>query len=159
MRHPHPLSASVRVKKLVDEAQLPQQQTEGSSGFDLYACITGPHGKVGLGPGERTLVGTGIAMAIDRGYEGQVRPRSGLANKHGITIPNTPGTIDSDYRGEVKVILLNTGNKTFIIEHGERIAQLVIQAVPRVELIELEADDELPPTSRGEGGFGSTGSS
>ena len=84
--------------------------------------------------------------------------RHGLANKHGITVLNSPGTIDSDYRGELKVLLLNTGNTTFVIEHGARIAQLVIQAVPRVELIDLE-DEDLPPTARGEGGFGSTGSS
>lgn len=159
MRRPHPLSASVRVKKLVEEASLPRQMTDGSAGFDLYACITGPNGKVGLAPGERALVGTGIAMAIDQGYEGQVRPRSGLAAKQGITIPNSPGTIDSDYRGEVKVILLNTGNTTFIVNHGDRIAQLVIQAVPRIELIELEEHMELPESERGEGGFGSTGDS
>lgn len=156
-RSPHPLSCSVRVKKLVEEAQIPQQQTGGSSGFDLHACITGPHGKFGLGPGERTLVGTGVTLAIDQGYEGQVRPRSGLAIKHSITIPNSPGTIDADYRGELKVIVLNEGNETFIINHGDRIAQLVIQAVPRVELLVLEEDQKLPETERGAGGFGSTG--
>ena len=133
--------------------------TDGSAGFDLHACITGPNKKLGLSPGERVLVGTGIAMAIDEGYEGQVRPRSGLALKQGITVVNSPGTIDSDYRGELKVILLNTGNTTFVIEHGDRIAQLVINAVPRVELIELEDHEKLPDTDRGAGGFGSTGSS
>lgn len=158
-RRPHPLSASVRVKKLVEEALLPRQMTEGSAGFDLHACIVGPNSKLGIGPGERVLVGTGIAMAIDDGYEGQVRPRSGLSLKSGIMVVNSPGTIDSDYRGEVKVILLNTGNTTFIVEHGDRIAQLVIQAVPRVGLIELEEDEELPTTDRGAGGFGSTGAS
>jgi dUTP pyrophosphatase len=156
-RRPHPLSATLHVKKLVEEAELPRQMTEGSAGFDLCACITGPNKKLGISPGERTLVGTGIALAIDEGYEGQVRPRSGLALKNGITIVNSPGTIDSDYRGEVKVILMNTGNTTFIIEHGDRIAQLVIQAVPRIELKELAEDAELPTTDRGAGGFGSTG--
>ena len=158
MRHPHPLSVSVRVKKLVKEATLPKQQTEESSGYDLYACITDSSGKFGLAPGERTLIGTGIAIAIDFGYEGQIRPRSGLANAHGITSPNSPGTIDSDYRGEMKVILLNTGNTPFIINHGDRIAQLVIQVIPRVNLLVLEEDDDFPKTRRGTGGFGSTGS-
>lgn len=133
---------------------LPEQQTDGSSGFDVHACITGEHGKVGISPGERVLVGTGVAVAIDQGYEGQVRPRSGLALKHGITVLNTPGTIDSDYRGELKVILVNHGNQTFVVNHGDRIAQLVIQAVPRVEVIET---DDLDHTARGPGGFGSTG--
>jgi len=158
-RRPHPLSASVRVKKLVEEAPLPRQMTDGSAGFDLHACITGANGKIGVGPGERALAATGIAMAIDEGYEGQVRPRSGLALKQGITVVNSPGTIDSDYRGELKVILMNTGNKTFVIEHGDRIAQLVINAVPRVELLELEEPEKLPETNRGAGGFGSTGKS
>lgn len=158
-RRPHPLSASVRVKKLVEEALLPKQMTDGSAGFDIHACITGPNAKLGVAPGERVLVGTGIAMAIDEGYEGQVRPRSGLALKQGITVVNSPGTIDSDYRGELKVILLNTGNTTFVVEHGDRIAQLVVCAVPRVELIELEDHEKLPETDRGAGGFGSTGSS
>lgn len=138
---------------------MPRQQTEGSSGFDLHACLPEGNGPVKIAPGEQTLVGTGVAVAIDFGYEGQVRPRSGLAAKHGITITNSPGTIDADYRGELKVILRNAGSGNFTVGHGDRIAQLVIQAVPRVELVELEEGQELPDTDRGTKGFGSTGSS
>lgn len=151
----HPLSTTVRFKKLHEDAQLPKRQSEGAAGFDLHAYL--PEGKIGIPPNERKLVPCGFAMQLDPGYEGQVRPRSGLAIKEGISVVNSPGTIDSDYRGEVKVGLINTGSKTYILEPGTRIAQLVIAAVPRVAVIELEEQDELDPTARGAGGFGSTG--
>jgi deoxyuridine 5''-triphosphate nucleotidohydrolase (dut) len=107
-----------------------------------------------LHPGERKLIPTGIAIAMPVGLEAQVRPRSGLALKHGVTVLNTPGTIDADYRGEVGVILINLGQEPFTVQRGDRIAQLVFQYVPRVALVEVE---ELPPSERGAGGFGSTG--
>ena len=112
-----------------------------------------PFGK-GLAPGERALVPCGIALALPAGYEAQVRPRSGLALRHGVTVLNAPGTIDADYRGEVKVPLINLGSEAFVVEPGMRIAQMVIAAVPTVNIIETESLDE---TERGQGGFGSTG--
>ena len=130
---------------------LPAYQTEGSAGLDLVAALGAP---LTLAPGERTLVPTGLKMAIPSGYEAQIRPRSGLALKHGLTIPNSPGTIDSDYRGEVKVILQNGGQVPFVIERGMRVAQMVIAPVARVELSVVESVDA---TARGEGGFGHTG--
>lgn len=151
----HPLSCSLRIKKLHEDAQVPKFQSDDASGMDLYACL--PEGPVGLSPGEARLVPCGIAVAIDQGYEGVVRPRSGLAAKYLVTVLNSPGTIDADYRGEVKVILINHGNTTFIVADGERVAQLVIQAVPRVSVIVLGEDEELDETDRGAGGFGSTG--
>jgi dUTP pyrophosphatase len=129
--------------------ELPRYETEGSAGLDLRADEP-----VSLAPGERALVATGLALEIPRGFEGQVRPRSGLALKHGLGMPNAPGTIDSDYRGEVGVILMNWGSEPVRLERGERIAQLVVAPVTRAELIPVE---ELPGTSRGGGGFGSTG--
>jgi len=129
----------------------PSRATEHASGFDLRAAVEVP---LSLGPGERALVPTGISIAIPPGYEGQVRPRSGLALKHGISIVNAPGTIDADYRGEIGVILVNLAKEPFLIERGERIAQLVIARVPECE---LEIVDSLDETSRGTGGFGSTG--
>jgi len=128
---------------------LPSYATEGSAGMDLRADA-----RATLSPGERALVPTGIALAIPAGYEGQVRPRSGLALRQGVTCLNTPGTIDSDYRGEVCVILVNLGQEPATIERGERIAQLVIAPVGRAELREATS---LSPTSRGAGGFGHTG--
>ena len=128
---------------------LPAYATEGAAGLDLRADLS-----VTLAPGERALVPTGLALAIPPGYEGQVRPRSGLALREGITCLNTPGTIDSDYRGEVGVILVNLGQKSVALARGDRIAQLVIARVERAELLE---SDSLPPTGRGEGGFGHTG--
>lgn len=119
--------------------------------MDLCACIDAP---VTLGPGEITLVPCGFAMALPEGFEAQVRPRSGLATKHGISMPNTPGTIDADYRGEVKVPLVNLGKAPFVVEHGMRIAQMVIARVERATVIEV---DSLEETQRGSGGFGSTG--
>lgn len=128
---------------------LPAYATEGSAGLDLRADAA-----VQLAPGERALVPTGISLAIPQGFEGQVRPRSGLALREGVTCLNSPGTIDSDYRGEVAVILVNLGQKAITIQRGDRIAQLVLA---RVERAELSEGASLPPTGRGEGGFGHTG--
>ncbi|HEY6557516.1 MAG TPA: dUTP diphosphatase [Polyangiaceae bacterium] len=133
------------------EVPLPAYQTSGAVGLDLCAAIAEP---CVLDPGERRLVPTGLALAIPEGYEGQVRPRSGLAHRFGITIVNSPGTIDPDFRGELGVVLLNTGREPFVIEPLARIAQLVICPVLRVE---LELCTELPQTERGSGGYGSTG--
>lgn len=130
---------------------MPQYMTEGASGMDLFACL---EGEVTLGPGERKLIPTGIAVAIPEGFECQVRPRSGLAVQKGIGIVNGPGTIDSDYRGEIGVLLINFGNEPFTIRDGERIAQIVISRVFRTTLEEV---DDLPPTRRQAGGFGHTG--
>lgn len=129
----------------------PAYATALSAGMDLKANIDQP---VTLGPLERALVPTGLYMALPEGTEAQVRPRSGLAAKHGITVLNTPGTIDADYRGEIKVILVNLSNEAFTIEPGERIAQMVIARVEQAELVDVEV---LGDTERGAGGFGSTG--
>ena len=131
--------------------QLPAYATELSAGMDLRADLESP---ITLGPLERALVPTGLFIALPAGYEAQVRPRSGLAAKHGITVLNTPGTIDADYRGEIKVILVNLSNTPFEIVPGERIAQMVVARHERVEWDEVEILDE---TARGAGGFGSTG--
>jgi dUTP pyrophosphatase len=131
----------------------PRQQTAGAAGVDLLAAL-GPDQVLSLAPGHRTLVPTGLALAIPSGYEGQVRPRSGLAAKHGVTVLNSPGTIDADYRGEVKVILINLGDAPFAIRRGERIAQLVVAPVTAVK---FELRETLDATERGAGGFGSTG--
>ena len=128
---------------------LPFYASEDAAGMDLYAAAD-----VTLAPGARALVGTGIALAIPSGFEGQVRPRSGLALKHGVTVLNAPGTIDADYRGEAGVILINHGSTEFIIRRGDRIAQLVIAPVIRARIAEVAG---LPDTARGSGGFGSTG--
>jgi dUTP pyrophosphatase len=133
------------------EVPLPAYQTDGAVGLDLCAAIAEP---VTIAPGGRALVGTGIAMAIPRGFEGQVRPRSGLALRHGVTVLNAPGTIDPDYRGEVKVVLANFGDAPFDVAPGDRIAQLVVAPVARASLVLVETLDE---TARGAGGYGSTG--
>lgn len=130
---------------------LPAYQTEHAAGMDLLAAVDGA---VILGPGEVAAVPTGIRLEIPPGFEGQVRPRSGLALRHGIGIPNAPGTIDADYRGEVRVLLVNLGREAFTIRRGERIAQLVFAPVTRAVLDEA---DELTETRRGDGGFGHTG--
>lgn len=133
---------------------LPDYQTAGAAGLDLFAAI--PDTKpLTLRPGGRALVPTGIAIALPAGYEGQVRPRSGLATRHGLTILNAPGTIDADYRGEIQVVLANLGNEDVTITRGMRIAQLVIAPVARAQIVEVASLDE---TVRGSGGFGSTGS-
>lgn len=141
------------IVKLVLEngVELPKYMTEGAAGMDVKANITEP---VTLKTLERKLIPTGIKLEIPSGYEVQVRPRSGLALKHGITLVNTPGTIDSDYRGEVGVILINLSNEEFIVNPGERIGQLVLQKVYKME---FESVDELSTTVRAEGGFGHTG--
>jgi len=134
------------------QAPLPTRQTEGSAGLDLPAALEEP---VTIAPGKRALIGTGWIVAIPPGCEGQVRPRSGLALRHGVTVLNSPGTIDSDYRGEVKVVLVNHGDEPFVVRPGDRIAQLVIAKVAHAMLEVVEA---LDPTGRGAGGYGSTGS-
>lgn len=130
---------------------LPAYATPDSAGLDLRAALDKP---MTLLPGSRALVPTGLQMALPPGYEAQIRPRSGLAFRHGITMLNTPGTIDSDYRGEVKVLAVNLGDEPFVIRHGDRIAQMVIAPVTHAV---VSGVDELPGTERGEGGFGSTG--
>ncbi|MDI3282083.1 dUTP diphosphatase [Polyangium sp. 15x6] len=133
------------------DVPLPAYQSAGAVGLDLCAAVVED---VSIGPGQRKLVPTGVRVAIPEGYEGQVRPRSGLALKHGITVLNAPGTIDPDYRGELMVLLVNHGDAPFVVRRGERIAQLVICPVARAELVVVESLDE---TARGEGGYGSTG--
>ncbi len=145
------MTIKVEVKRLPhgEGLPLPAYATSGAAGMDVVSAED-----VTLAPGARHAVATGLAMAIPQGYEVQVRPRSGLALKHGITVPNTPGTIDSDYRGELKVILINLGTEPFVIARGDRVAQLVLAPVVQAawdEVIELDA------TERGAGGFGSTG--
>ncbi len=146
----------VRVKQVrpnqSPSVSLPRYMTERSSGMDLMAANSE---EIVLNPGERKLIPTGIALSIPEGFEGQVRPRSGLALNHGITLVNSPGTIDADYRGEIKVLLINLGHESFIVSGGDRIAQLVIVPVCRAV---LQWVDELDPTWRDEGGFGHTGS-
>lgn len=139
----------LRIKKLRADAVVPARAYEGDAGLDLAACE-----RVELAPGERALVPTGLAVAIPDGYAGFVQPRSGLAARHGITIVNTPGLVDSGYRGELKVILLNTDPaEPFVVEAGMRIAQLVVLPVPGIEAVEV---DELPDSERGVRGFGSS---
>jgi len=133
------------------DAQLPKYMSDGAAGMDLAASLDT---EVTIAPGQRALVGTGLAIALPRGFEAQVRPRSGLAAKHGVTVLNAPGTIDEDYRGEIKVILINHGDEPFVVKSGERIAQMVIAPVARVTLIEA---DSLDGSTRGAGGFGHTG--
>ena len=148
---PLPNSVPVCVKRLEHGADLPlpAYATDGAAGMDVLAAED-----VTLTPGARHAVATGLALAIPPGFEIQVRPRSGLALKHGITVPNTPGTIDSDYRGELKVILINHGAEDFAVRRGDRVAQLVLAPVTQATWLEV---DELGETTRGEGGFGSTG--
>ncbi|MEX2657113.1 MAG: dUTP diphosphatase [Balneolales bacterium] len=145
----------VLFKKLphAQSLDMPAYATPDASGLDLRAAVDEP---VHLKPGERALIPTGLQMALPRGFEAQVRPRSGLALRHGITMLNTPGTIDADYRGEIKVLAINLGDEPFEIVYGDRIAQLVIAPVTQAE---IEGVEELPGTKRGEGGFGSTGKS
>jgi dUTP pyrophosphatase len=137
------------IRRLRDDAILPERAYAGDAGLDLAACE-----RHELGPGERAIVPTGLAVAIPEGYAGFVQPRSGLASRHGITIVNTPGLVDSGYRGELRVVLLNTDpREPFVVEPGMRIAQLVVLPVPEVELVEVE---ELPESERGVRGFGSS---
>lgn len=147
------LSINVEIMALPgsEGLELPRKMSELASGFDLYAAVTEP---MVLEPGKRALVPTGLALAMPAGLEAQIRPRSGLAYKHGITCLNTPGTIDADYRGEIKVLLINLGEEAFSIARGERIAQMVFQIVPEINLVEVQ---QLSETVRGAGGFGHTG--
>lgn len=155
----HPL---VRIRRIHPRAALPEYQTAHAAGMDLAACLDAP---MRVDVGQIVIVPCGFAMALPHGYEGQVRARSGLATRHGITLPNSPGTIDADYRGELKVAIINLGREPFTIEHGMRIAQLIIAPVAHARIVET---DELDPPAaeaivaraarvRGEGGFGSTG--
>ena len=146
-----PIRVPVQVLPHGEGLDLPEQATEGSAGLDLRAAVEEP---VELAPGTHALIPTGLKLALPTGTEGQVRPRSGLAARHGVTVLNSPGTVDADYRGEVKVILINHGLETFSVERGERIAQLVVARVERVELVLQSA---LEATARGAGGFGHTG--
>ena len=145
------VAVAVQVLPHGDDLPLPAYATAGSAGVDLVAALEAP---LVLSPGARAAVPTGIALALPEGFEAQVRPRSGLALKHGIAVLNSPGTIDADYRGEVRVILANLGSEPVTIARGERIAQLVVAPVCRVDFERVAA---LPQTARGAGGFGSTG--
>jgi dUTP pyrophosphatase len=142
----------VKLKRLRESAQIPKYMSEGAAGLDLAASLEDVNELI-IQPGARALVGTGLAIELPRGCEAQVRPRSGLALKHGVTVLNSPGTVDEDYRGEVKVLLINHGDQAFTVRNGERIAQLVIARVERVELVEADLAD----TRRGAGGYGHTG--
>jgi dUTP pyrophosphatase len=141
----------IQIKKLSNEVLTPKYETSGSSGMDIAAYI---EKEVIINPGEKALIPTGFSLSIPQGYEVQIRPRSGLAAKKGVTILNTPGTIDSDYRGEIKVILINLSKDKFFVKKGERIAQMVVCPIQQVIIEEVS---ELSETNRGIGGFGSTG--
>jgi dUTP pyrophosphatase len=144
----------LRLQRLSPRATLPAYQTSGSAGLDLAACLPEGQGSIMIAPGQIVIVPTGWAVAIPAGFEGQVRPRSGLATKHGISVPNAPGTIDSDYRGELRVALINFSQAAFTLEHGMRMAQLVVAPVAQARVLEVL---ELESTQRASGGFGSTG--
>jgi dUTP pyrophosphatase len=144
----------VPIRKLYPDAIVPEQTTTGAVGFDLHARIDGKGGHHRLYPGQWKVIGCGIAIELPEGYEAQIRPRSGLAAKRALTIVNTPGTIDWDFRGEISATIINHGNTAFDIQEGDRIAQMVIMPVP---LITLRVVDELSSTERGAGGLGSTG--
>lgn len=147
----HPSRVLIKRLPHAEGIELPSYQTLDSAGADLRAAVDEP---VVLAPGEKAMIPTGLAIALPRGTEGQVRPRSGLAAKHAVTVVNAPGTVDADYRGEMKVVLINLGKEPFTVERGMRIAQLVVAPYIRADFAEA---DELPNTLRGEGGFGSTG--
>ena len=141
----------VLLKRLSPEVKLPSYKTSGSSGMDLMAFIRSP---VKIEPKTSCVIPTGISLAFSENYEVQIRPRSGLAAKDNISVLNTPGTIDSDYRGEIKIIIYNHGNKDFLVNNGDRIAQMILTPIVKME---LEETNDLPDTIRGQGGFGSTG--
>jgi len=159
----------LKFKKLHEEAVIPKYQTKGSAGFDFHAVITPDEDGVNpvrlddndemeiveiVGPGKQRIIDTGLSVAVPEGYELQVRPRSGLSFKHKITVTNSPGTIDSDYRGEIKIIIFNLGEEDFVINKGDRIAQGVVN---KIEQFDIQEVDDLDETERGGGGFGSTG--
>ena len=141
----------VLIKKLYPSVQLPEYKTSGASGMDLIAFLKDP---INIKPKNSFLIPTGLSIAFSENYEVQIRPRSGLAAKKNISVLNTPGTIDSDYRGEIKVIIYNHGNSDFVVNNGDRIAQMILSPVIKMK---LEETDKLPETVRGESGFGSTG--
>ncbi len=140
--------------RLHPDARIPRYETDGAAGLDLAARLDAPEV---LAPGERRLIPTGIAIALPPRHEAQIRPRSGLAYKHGITVLNSPGTVDEDYRGELKVLLINHGQESFTVEPGMRVAQMVIAAVAHVDIVEVDSVEALGETARGAGGYGSTG--
>lgn len=146
-----PVTPRVQIKKLRADAVVPRYMTQDAAGMDLCAALDAP---ITIGPGQRAAIATGLAVAIPRGYEGQLRPRSGLAREHGVTLANSPATIDADYRGPLVVVLSNLGDAPVTIEARQRIAQMVIAPVMQAQIEEV---DELSATARGEGGFGSTG--
>jgi dUTP pyrophosphatase len=148
------VEARLRVFRMREGASLPRYETAGAAGLDLAAAVVEP---LVLRPGARAAVPTGLIIALPDGHEGQVRPRSGLAIRHGVTVANAPGTIDGDFRGELHVLLVNLGQEDYVIEPGERIAQLVVAPVTRVEVAAVEHAADLGLTTRGSGGFGSTG--
>jgi dUTP pyrophosphatase len=148
---PSPVRVLVRRTESTLDLPLPAAATPGSSGLDLRACISRP---ITLPPGGRALVGTGIAVALPDGFEAQIRPRSGLAAEHGVTLLNSPGTVDSDYRGEIRLVVINLGSSPYTIQKGDRIGQMVVAPVSAVRLEEVE---NLPASSRDTGGFGHTG--
>ena len=142
----------MKVRVVHDSIDLPEYETNSSAGMDLRAYL--PDGSISLDPKQRTLIGTGLFFEIPEGFEVQIRPRSGLALKHGVTVLNSPGTIDADYRGEIKVILINHGEEPFLIEHEMRIAQMVVS---KYQQVQFKLVKELTSSERGSGGFGSTG--
>ena len=142
----------MKVRVAHDSIDLPEYETNSSAGMDLRAYL--PDGSISLDPKQRTLIGTGLFFEIPQGFEVQIRPRSGLALKHGVTVLNSPGTIDVDYRGEIKVILINHGEEPFLIEHEMRIAQMVVS---KYQQVQFKLVKELTSSERGSGGFGSTG--
>jgi dUTP pyrophosphatase len=146
-----PSPVTVRLKRLSARAVIPQYHSDQAAGMDLAACIEAP---VTIAPGQIVKIPLGFAVALPIGYEAQIRPRSGLATKHGVTVPNSPGTVDSDYRGEMVVALINLGREPFTVEPGTRVAQMIVAPVSHATIMEVE---ELDATSRGTGGFGSTG--
>ncbi len=143
---------SIRLKKLSPLATTPRYQTAHAAGMDLHACL--PGGPVTIAPGQIVKIPLGFAVALEPGFEAQIRPRSGLATKFGVTVPNSPGTVDADYRGEMVVALINLGREPFVVEHDMRIAQMVIARHATATMVEVA---ELDETARGGGGFGSTG--
>jgi len=146
--------ATLRVYRMRADAVIPRYKTSGAAGMDLAACLDAP---LMIAPGGTARVPTGLQIALPPGHEGQVRPRSGLAARHGATVLNAPGTIDEDYRGEVQVLLVNHGSEAFTIESGDRIAQLIVAPVTQVTIEAVDEEAALGGTERGEGGFGSTG--
>ncbi len=146
-----PIRVSITRLNGTEDLPLPRYMTEHSAGMDLVAAVDR---EITLSPGERSLVPTGIAIALPEGYEAQIRPRSGLALKNGVTLLNTPGTIDADYRGEIRIILINHGSEPFVVRRGDRIAQMVVAPVCRVR---WDVQERLAATDRGSGGFGHTG--